>query len=244
MRGYMTENDGSPQHEVSKFVRSHIRMKWQWFFREYVQILITALMIYFVISVSIVKAYQIPSGSMENTLLIGDYLLVNKFIYGIRIPIVHYRLPGFEDVKPGDVVVFEYPKDPTVDYVKRCIAVPGQTIEIRDRFVYVDDQRIIEPEGIKYSSFKPLPHHFQQHDIFPSGAGNKHNYGPVTVPDGYFFVMGDNRDNSYDSRYWGFVPAENIIGKPWIIYWSIDPVNSWSKPMDKIRWSRLLTPIQ
>ena len=205
---------------------------------EYIKSIVVAGIIYIVISTTIIKATQIYSGSMEDTLLIGDFLFINKFIYGIKIPYTDIRLPEIRDPKPGDIIVFKYPKDETINYVKRCIAAAGQTVEIRNKVVYVEGKPFPNPKGVKFTS-SSFPKGYIESDIFPAGNGNRDNYGPVKVPPGYLFVMGDNRDNSYDSRYWGFLPMKNIIGKPIITYWS------WRKYVPlwdffhKVRWKRI-----
>ncbi len=215
-----------------------------------------ALVLALCIKTSIVEAYKIPSGSMEDTLKVGDFLLANKFIYGSRLPIpfVDVRLPDFRDPLPGDVVIFKYPLDPDVNYIKRCIAVSGQTVEIRNKQVYVDGQPIELPEHGKYEATHAEPFHR------PRGQqlGTRDNMPLVTVPPNALFVMGDNRDRSSDSRFWGFVPRENVLGKAMIVHWSWQddpraPETSWRNPFSyvrslaynivhihqRVRWSRL-----
>ncbi len=208
---------------------------------EYAKSIVVAFVIYLVISTTIIKATQIYSGSMEDTLLIGDFLFINKFIYGIKIPYTDIRLPALKDPKSGDIIVFKYPIDESISYVKRCIAVAGQTVEIRSKVVYVDGKPFPNPKGVKFTS-SVFPSGYVEPDIFPTGNGNRDNYGPIKVPEGYIFMMGDNRDNSYDSRYWGWLPMKNIVGKPIITYWS------WSKDVPlwdffykirTIRWKRI-----
>ncbi len=166
----------------------------------------------------VAQAYQIPSGSMENTLLVGDFLYINKMLYGSEIDIgfnghrfFHYRFPAFRQPKPGDVIVFRYPPNPRQDFIKRCVAVAGQTVEIKDKVLYVDGERRDEP--------------FVHHDdprVFPRELSARDNFGPYTVPDGNIFMMGDNRDNSLDSRFWGPLPLDNVKGKAMFLYWSWD----------------------
>jgi len=208
---------------------------------EYAKSIAVALVIYLVISTTIIKATQIYSGSMEDTLLMGDFLFINKFIYGIKIPYTDIRLPALRDPKPGDIIVFKYPLDESISYVKRCIAVAGQTVEIKNKVVYVDGKPFRNPKGVKFTSHvQPMGYNDPQ--IFPPGNGNGDNYGPIKVPAGHLFMMGDNRDNSSDSRYWGFLPMKNVVGKPIITYWS------WSKDVPlwdffykvrTIRWKRI-----
>ena len=211
--------------------------------KEYLKIVLTAAIMYSVISVSLVKAYHIESGSMEYTLMEGDKVLVNKFLYGVRVPLVHWRLPALRDPSPGDIVVFEYPFNSSIQYVKRCIAVPGQTIEIKNKSVYVNGHLVASPPTMRKSDML-LPPGYQERGISPTGNGNRDNYGPITVTDKFFFVLGDNRDNSEDSRYWGFVPRENILGKAEFIYWSWDPAVPYSEIWNRVRWSRLFSVLR
>ena len=228
-------------------------------FWDFVKQMGIALVLALCIKTSIVEAYKIPSGSMEDTLLVGDFLLANKFIYGSRLPIpfVDWRLPEIREPRPGDVVIFKYPLDPSVNYIKRCIAVGGQTVEIRDKQVYVDGQFVPLPEHGKYQTNTDLP--FVPHR---SELGNRDNMPPVRVPAHSLFVMGDNRDRSSDSRFWGFVPRKNVLGQAMIVHWSWRdddraPQTSWRQPFsyvqslgynivhfpDRVRWNRLLRPI-
>ncbi len=183
--------------------------------REYVESFAVALILALIIKCSVVEAYKIPSGSMEDTLLIGDFLLANKFIYGSKLPIpfANIHLPALREPKPGDVVIFKYPRNPEVNYIKRCVAVEGQTVEVRDKVLYVDGKKIPDP---------PLGKHTNPH-IRPKGRDPRDNFGPYKVPPGYLFMMGDNRDNSADSRYWGPLPRELVLGKAMIIHWSWAP---------------------
>ncbi|MCS7013132.1 MAG: signal peptidase I [Chloroherpetonaceae bacterium] len=258
--------------------------------REWIEALIFAGVAAFLLRSFVIEAYRIPTGSMEKTLLAGDFLLVNKFIYGAIVPFTNYRLPGFKQVEQGDVVVFKYPRDKDVNYIKRCVAVAGQTIEIKNRQVFVDGKEFpLPPEG-QFLSPQPLPPGQAEINIFPLYSSfNKDNFGPLHIPkkgdkitlmpetfytykflleyeghttammgrqvyvDGkptneyvvqqnYYFMMGDNRDNSLDSRYWGFVPESHIVGSALIIYWSWDPELSLFRVFDKlasIRWSRI-----
>ncbi len=229
------------------------KRKAKGFIRDWVETIITVGLMVFVIRVTVVEAYRIPTSSMEDTLLVGDFLLVNKFIYGIRTPdwlgipftkigfsIPHTRLPGFKEPKQGDVIVFRYPRDERINYIKRCVAVEGQTVEIRNKKLFVDGKPFNEPPKVKHTDFRIIPASVNQRDIFPPGAGNRDNYGPVKVPKDHLFMMGDNRDNSLDSRYWGFLPEKNIVGKALIIYFSWDKNAPLYRLHKKIRWNRLL----
>jgi len=220
----------------------------------------------FLIMSFIISAYRIPTGSMEKTLRIGDMLLVNKFIYGFRTPdwigipftnfgfsIPYYKFPQFKKIKQGDIVVFKAPADPNMNYVKRCVALPGQTVQVIDKVLYVDgklfedyynqlevDPAFVEGKGRSYNTDDRLifPQGGLQDDIF-QGLGSRDNFGPITVPEGNYFMMGDNRDWSLDSRYWGFLPKENVIGKPIMVYFSYDSEIPFSKLFSGIRWERI-----
>ncbi len=185
-----------------------------------------------------VQAFRIPSGSMEETLLVGDFILVDKLTYGARLDIgpVHGRLPGLRDPRTGDIVVFRYPLDPSSDFIKRLIAGPGQTVRIEDRRLFVDDVLVPDPPLVKHIDPRILPGSFSRRD----------NFGPMTVPEGHYFFMGDNRENSKDSREWGFVPQEYILGRAMITYlsWDTAPDVPWFDLFRKIRWSRLLRPVR
>lgn len=207
--------------------------------REYVEALVIALCAALLIRTFVIQAFRIPTGSMEETLLVGDFLLVNKFIYGAHIPFTDWTLPALREPKQGDVVVFKYPRNMKQDYIKRCIAVGGQTVEVRDKVVYVDGKEFPNPPKSKFIDPTIKPAGFTEYDIEPRGAGNRDNYGPISVPEGHLFVMGDNRDNSLDSRYWGYLPRENVIGEAIIIYFSWDKNVPLYNIIRKIRWMRI-----
>jgi signal peptidase I len=189
--------------------------------REYAETLIIALLIALFVRAFVIQAFKIPSSSMEPTLLVGDHILVNKFIYGIRIPLIGKKVFRFSKPQRGDVIVFIFPRDKSKDFIKRAIGLPGDTVEIRDRKIYINDRLIEDPWGA-YSSW---------------GSTAPQTYGPKVVPPDSLFVMGDNRDNSQDSRYWGFVPLDDVLGKAFIMYWSWD----WRSPslVSKVRWDRI-----
>ncbi len=277
--------------------------------KEYFDALVWAAVVAFIIKVLLFEAYRIPTGSMENTLLVGDFLLVTKFTYGattprnipftdIRIP--YFRLPGFKDPKPGDVVVFDFPGDrdekeskEVLNYIKRCVAVAGDSIKVVNKVLYRNGQVFPNPPQSKYIA--PLqPANLANNRIFPKGSGwNEDNYGPIRIPkkgdiikidssnfegyrmfivkegytnvklnadgslaaddktfkDGnyevkrdYLWMMGDNRNNSLDSRFWGFMPMENVVGEAFLIYWSWDANVSFAdffKLLGTIRWNRV-----
>ena len=178
-------------------------------FREYAEAAAIAVILALFIRTFVVQAFKIPSGSMIPTLLVGDHILVNKFLYGIKLPFVNKTLIPISTPQRDDVIVFIYPLDESKDFIKRVIGLPGETLKMMDRKIYIDGKLYSDRYGV-YSDF-----HEQQ---FLSPA--KSNFGPVKVPEGHLFVMGDNRDNSHDSRFWGFVPLESVKGKALIIYWS------------------------
>ncbi|MCG6552052.1 MAG: signal peptidase I [Candidatus Magnetominusculus sp. LBB02] len=179
-------------------------------YREYSEAIVTALLLALFIRAFVIQAYKIPSGSMETTLLVGDQLLVNKFIYGVMIPFTEIKIFTFNQPKKGDIIVFKYPEDLNRDFIKRVIAVGGDVVEVVDKEVYVNHEKLVEP--------------FIQHTdtSMRNGIPPRDNMEPRRVPPGKFFVMGDNRDNSQDSRFWGFVDQNLIRGKALIIYWSWD----------------------
>lgn len=208
----------------------------------------------FFIRVTTVEAFRIPTGSMENTLLVGDFLLVNKFVYGIRTPdwlgvpftdigfsFPSYRFPGPRSVKSGDIIVFKYPGDRTLNYIKRCVATPGQILEVRNKQLYVDGEIFENPPESKFLSRSRVKRGIRERGIFgPKGnSWNHDNYGPITIPEGKYFVMGDNRDNSADSRYWGFLPEEDVVGKALLIYFSFDKHTRLNEFYKFVRWERL-----
>lgn len=178
---------------------------------EYSKAIITALVLALFIRAYFVQAFKIPSGSMIPTLLIGDHILVSKFIYGTKIPFSDKRILVFKKPKKGDIIVFQYPEDPERDFIKRVIAVEGDVIESRDKVIYVNGEPVKEP--------------FIQHtdnSLKPGGLEPRDNFGPYIVPKDKHFMMGDNRDQSYDSRFWGYVDMKYIRGEALVIYWSWD----------------------
>ena len=194
--------------------------------REYVEAILIAVILALFIRTFVVQAFKIPSGSMLPTLKIGDHLLVNKFIYGLRVPFAGTTIIPWKEPVRGDIIVFRYPKDRSTDYIKRVIGTPGDTVLIKDRVVIINGERVDDPHA-----------HFSR----PLGQSPKANYGPVTVPADSYFVMGDNRDNSSDSRFWGFVDEKDILGKAFILYWSWDlekPLFSIER-FTSVRWSRI-----
>lgn len=183
--------------------------------REYFESIVIAVILALFIRTWVVQAFKIPTGSMEENLLIGDHLLVNKFVFAPTVSGVDRLLLPIDRVRRGDVVVFKYPEEPERDFIKRVVGLPGETLEVRNKRVYIDGEPLEEPYVHFMQPVTPDRQEFTALDV-------RDRYGPVTVPDGHYFVMGDNRDNSQDSRYWGFLPAHYIKGKALVIYWSYD----------------------
>jgi len=191
-------------------------------FREYAEAIIVALVLALFIRTLVVQAFKIPSGSMEPTLEIGDHILVNKFLYGMKIPFTSLRLLPLEKPQRGDVIVFIYPQDRSKDFIKRVVAVEGDTVRVMNKKLYINGVPAADPHAV-----------FKEEAVFPPEVQSRDNYGPTTVPPGCLFVMGDNRDRSLDSRFWGFVPLTDVRGKAFIIYWS------WDSLETMVRWNRI-----
>jgi signal peptidase I len=300
--------------------------------RQYADSFLVALLIALAIRAVIIYPFRIPTGSMEDTLLVGDFLLANKFTYGIRSPdwigipytkigfkIPFFRTPGFRKPQKGDVVIFKWPRDITLNYIKRCVGVSGDTIVVRDKHLFVNGKAFPDAPKSKFI-YDLRPAGFEEYDIYPPRAGNRDNYGPVRVPapgdtfrftgsnrsrwferlqvilyEGnrilalyggekipltldnlgqwpaaiqklapaeilvngkpldagvytvkgrHYFMMGDNRDNSLDSRYWGYLPERLVVGEALVIYWSWDSDVPLYRLIKKIRWGRLLNLIR
>ena len=190
--------------------------------QEYVEAIIIAILIALFLRTFVVQAFKIPSRSMVPTLLVGDHLLVNKFIYGVKIPFLRKTLIPVTDPQRGDIIVFIYPQDRSKDFIKRVIGVGGDTIEIKNKNIFLNGKEYTDAHGI-----------YSDNVIYPGTIQPRDNFGPVTVPRGALFVMGDNRDESADSRYWGFVDLKDVEGKAMIIYWS------WNREETNVRWGRL-----
>jgi len=190
--------------------------------REFIEGILAAVLIALLITTFVIKMYKIPSRSMVPTLLVGDQLVVNKFIYGIKIPYFRNTILPITDPQRGDIIVFIYPKDRSIDFIKRVIGIGGDTIEIKDKKIFINGKVFTDNTGI-----------YTDKIIYPGSVQPRDNFGPVTVPKGSLFVLGDNRDESMDSRFWGFVDLKDVQGKAFIIYWS------WNPDERKIRWQRL-----
>ncbi|MEI6206190.1 MAG: signal peptidase I [Desulfuromonadales bacterium] len=204
----MEEQKASPQTPMEQLEPA---IKKKSIIREYAESIIIAIILALVIRTFLVQAFKIPSGSMEDTLAIGDHLLVSKFIYGTKIPFNNKRVLTFRDPQRGDVIVFEYPEDPSKDFIKRVIGVSGDIVEGRDKKVFVNGNLYQNPHEIH-----------KEKEIIPKEMNPRDNFGPITVPENSYFVMGDNRDRSYDSRFWKFVRRDQIKGLAFIKYWSWD----------------------
>jgi signal peptidase I len=211
--------------------------------REYFESIVVAVILALFIRTFVVQAFKIPTGSMEPNLLVGDHLLVNKFVFAPTVSAAERMALPMRAIRRGDVVVFKFPEEPERDFIKRVIGLPGDTIEVRNRQVSINGQRLEEP----YAHYL-----FPVSDDEAAGFDVRARYGPVTVPEAHYFMMGDNRDNSQDSRYWGFLPAHYVKGRALTIYWSFEPPDpaSQSGPLGAItglftgtRWSRLLHQI-
>src|SRR5690606_32986482 len=221
--------------------------QWAW---EWVKSIAIAAVIFVVVRAFLVQTYTITSGSMENTALVGDFLIVSKAAYGTRVPLVGLRIPGYEDIDRGEIIVFQGPHQPELDLLKRVVGIPGDTIEMRNRVLYVNGEPVDEPyvrhimpdaDGTHPSMAWQVPY------LLNGGAPNPYqpslnNWGPIVVPPNQYFVLGDNRDDSLDSRYWGFVDRDLIKGRALFVYFSYD--RDRGRPfgwLRDVRWSRIGT---
>jgi signal peptidase I len=214
--------------------------------REYLESLVVAFILATFIRTFVVQAFKIPTGSMEKNLLIGDHLLVNKVVYSPSAGRLEAKVLGKKPIQRGHVVVFKYPEEPARDFIKRVIALPGETVEIKDKKVYIDGKPLDEP----YVHFlePPLLPTDPEYGLRLEGRGD--SYGPRKVPAGQLFVMGDNRDNSKDSRYWGFLPEDQVKGRALMVYWSYEAsreeyhrtglewLRDTARAFGKTRWER------
>ncbi len=215
---------------------------WDW-----TRSILIAFALFVLVRTFVVEAFRIPTSSMENTLLVGDFLLVNKAVYGAEIPGTHLHFPAFAEPERGDVVVFAPPQDASKNYVKRLVGMPGDTLEMREKILYVNGHPMHEPYARYIDQRGDAVHpdmRWQSHHLIASTARTYHptrdNWGPLVVPPAQYFMLGDNRDNSEDSRYWGFVPRDAIRGRPWFVYYSFDPSLSGRMPwLRYVRWGRI-----
>ena len=199
--------------------------------RDYLEAIAWAVVITLVLRTFVIQAFRIPSESMCDTLLVGDFLFVSKLDYGAKVPFTHLRLPGLHAPRRGEVIVFQWPEDPSKDFIKRCIATGGQTVEVRHKQVLVDGTPQVEPYVKHTSSVED-----------PAGYTPRDNYKPPTVAPGELFMMGDNRDNSNDSRFWGTVPMDLVKGRALFIYFSTAGT-AWWNGVFHVRFDRLLKVI-
>ena len=208
------KSENSSEHDSDK------EKQGRW--RENFEAILVAVVIALFIRTFAVQAFKIPSGSMKQTLQIGDHILVNKFIYGLKIHYWRKTIVPVKDPQRGDVIVFKFPEDPEKDFIKRVIGVAGDVLECRNKKLFVNHKPVNHDFGVYTDSH-----------IYPKHVRKRDNFGPITVPENSLFVMGDNRDESYDSRFWGFVDLKAVNGKAFIIYWS------WDKEKFGVRWNRL-----
>jgi signal peptidase I len=223
---------------------SRLGFLWEW-----TKIFQVSVLLFLLIRTFLVEAFKIPSGSMENTLQVGDFLLVNKLVYGAEVPFTHARLPRLREPQRGDVIVFEYPLDLTKNFVKRLVGLPGDTVEMHDGKL-IRNGKLVREGYVEHTEpdLDPAPEEFRwQRQYLVGGAAaagiylpSRNNWGPLLVPKGSYFVLGDNRDNSLDSRYWGFVADSLVKGRPFVVYYSYSPDSvdtfAW---LTHIRWTRL-----
>ncbi|MBF0270812.1 MAG: signal peptidase I [Magnetococcales bacterium] len=211
---------------------------------EYYEAIIMAVAIAFMVRTFVVEPFKIPSGSMIPTLLVGDYLFVNKFAYGYRMPFTHKRILMSGAPQRGEIVVFEYPRDPTKDYIKRIIALPGDRISYREKRLFVNGQLVAQQLEGNYNYLNESDQWVESQRLMENLGDHPHsilvrpyaNMDQVTdelIPPDHYFVMGDNRDNSNDSRYWGLVPAHRLVGRAVAFFWS------WDRTENKPRWERV-----
>ena len=224
--------------------RDSFSVVWEW-----AKIIGVSVALFVVIKTFVMEAFKIPSGSMERTLLVGDFLLVNKIVYGAEVPLTGKRLPAFRQPRRGDVIVFEWPVDRTKNFVKRLVGLPGDTVAMRDAVLIRNGVALAEPY-VTHSDpdADPVWEEFRWQGNFlvkTAGAAlayhpSRNNWGPLVVPQKQYFVLGDNRDNSLDSRYWGFVPDSLLRGRPEVVYFSFSPdsMNDFAW-LTHVRWTRL-----
>jgi signal peptidase I len=245
----------SPRAETTPAARStsHASRSFATWLWEWTKSILVALLVWFLLRSFLVEAFRIPSGSMENTLLIGDFLFVNKALYGAEVPLVGARLPAVREPRRNDILVFDSVEEPGLKVVKRLIGMPGDTLAMEAGVLYRNGVKIDEPyvvhtddarsedamQRLKMREWQ-LPHLVRRDAA--TYKPDLQEWGPIVVPADSFFMMGDNRDSSYDGRYWGFLPRTNVRGRPLLVYYSYDP-NSWrSLPfLTAVRWNRLFS---
>jgi signal peptidase I len=223
---------------------------WLW---EWTKSILVALLVWFFLRTFLVEAFRIPSGSMENTLLIGDFLFVNKALYGAEVPIIGTRLPAVREPRRNDILVFDSVEDEGLKVVKRLIGMPGDTLSMENGELFRNGERVNEPYAVHSDltrSEDPIQRakmrEWQLPHLVKRDAAkyqpDLQDWGPIVVPSDSFFMMGDNRDSSYDGRYWGFLPRKNVRGRPLVVYFSYDPSSWRALPfLTAVRWTRLFT---
>jgi signal peptidase I len=229
-------------HEKGGRRQAIVAAIWDW-----TRSILIALILFVGIRAFVIEAFKIPTSSMENTLLVGDFLLVNKLVYGAEVPGADFRLPALAEPHRGDVVVFTPPHEPGKNYVKRLVGEGGDTLEMKEKTLLLNGQPVQEPYALFDDRGGDAVHpdmRWQSNHLIarthPSYRPTRDNWGPIVVPEGQFFMLGDNRDNSEDSRYWGFVPREAISGKPWVVYYSFDGASPGRAPwLGSVRWGRI-----
>ena len=230
-------------------MKSFARWLWDW-----TKSIAVALVVWFFLRTFLVEAFRIPSGSMENTLLIGDFLFVNKLLYGAEVPLIHARLPALREPRRGEILVFDSVEEEGLKVVKRLIGIPGDTLSMEAGQLYRNSQAVSEPWAIKsdpMANADPMQREQMrawQSKYLVAGVDKAtyrpdlNNWGPIVVPADSYFMMGDNRDGSYDGRYWGFLPRLNVRGRPLLVYYSFDGSNYKPLPFfTSIRWARIFT---
>jgi signal peptidase I len=223
---------------------------WLW---DWVKSIAVALVVWFLLRTFLVEAFRIPSGSMENTLLIGDFLFVNKALYGAEVPLVHRRLPPVREPERNEILVFDSVEDPGLKVVKRLIGMPGDTLAMESGQLYRNGTRVDEPYAVHEDPSRSedpvqrarmrawqIPHLVNRDTA--TYRPDLQDWGPIVVPHDSLFMMGDNRDSSYDGRYWGFLPRANVRGRPLIVYFSYDAESWRALPfLTAVRWTRIFT---
>lgn len=231
--------------------RSIVIWIWDW-----AKSIVVALVVWFFLRTFLVEAFRIPSGSMESTLLIGDFLFVNKALYGAEVPIIHKRLPAVREPRRDDILVFDSVEEEGLKVVKRLIGMPGDTLSMENGELFRNGERVNEPYAVHSDPTRSedpiqrakmrewqLPHLVRRDPS--SYQPDLQEWGPIVVPPDSFFMMGDNRDSSYDGRYWGFLPRTNVRGRPLVVYFSYDPGSWRAIPfLTAVRWGRLFTSPQ
>jgi signal peptidase I len=214
--------------------------------REWVRFLFLVLLLFVTLRALAVDAYTIPTSSMENTLLVGDFLLVNKALFGANVPGTGWVLPAFREPRRGEVIVFRPPHDPEKSYVKRVVGIEGDTLEMRGKVLFLNGKAVEEGYArhidVRGDAIHPGMGWQSDHLVAATPdrryAPSRDFWGPLVVAQGRYFVLGDNRDNSEDSRYWGFVGREDVRGKPWVVYLSLEDSSDGKGFFQRVRWSR------